>query len=37
MIGVMTYEQADFLIAPELGLAVYPAKSEAGKLYVSLG
>jgi nitrite reductase/ring-hydroxylating ferredoxin subunit len=26
-----------FLIAQELGLAVYPAKSEAGKLYVSLG
>jgi nitrite reductase/ring-hydroxylating ferredoxin subunit len=26
-----------FLDAPELGLAVYPAKSEAGKLFVSLG
>jgi nitrite reductase/ring-hydroxylating ferredoxin subunit len=26
-----------FLDAPELGLAVYPAKFEAGKLYVSLG
>ena len=26
-----------FLDAAELGLAVYPAKSEAGKLFVSLG
>jgi nitrite reductase/ring-hydroxylating ferredoxin subunit len=26
-----------FLDAPELGIAVYPVKSEAGKLYVSLG
>jgi 3-phenylpropionate/trans-cinnamate dioxygenase ferredoxin subunit len=26
-----------FLDAPELGLAVYPAKSEAGKLFVSIG
>jgi 3-phenylpropionate/trans-cinnamate dioxygenase ferredoxin subunit len=26
-----------FLDAPELGLAVYAAKSEAGKLFVSLG
>ena len=26
-----------FLDAPELGLAVYPAKSEAGKLFVSVG
>ena len=26
-----------FLDAPELGLAVYPTKSEAGRLYVSLG
>jgi nitrite reductase/ring-hydroxylating ferredoxin subunit len=26
-----------FLDAPELGLAVYPAKSEAGRLFVSVG
>ena len=26
-----------FLDAPELGLAVYPVKAEAGKLFVSLG
>ena len=26
-----------FLDAPELGLAVYPAKAEEGKLFVSLG
>lgn len=26
-----------FLDAPELGLAVYPSKSEAGKLFVNLG
>lgn len=26
-----------FLDAPELGVAVYPVKSEAGKLFVSLG
>ena len=26
-----------FLDAPELGLTVYPAKSEAGKLFVGLG
>ena len=26
-----------FLDAPKLGLAVYPAKSEAGKLFVSIG
>jgi 3-phenylpropionate/trans-cinnamate dioxygenase ferredoxin subunit len=26
-----------FLAAPELGLTVYPAKAEAGKLFVSLG
>ena len=26
-----------FLNAPELGLAVYPTKLEAGKLFVSLG
>ncbi len=26
-----------FMDAPELGLTVYPVKSEAGKLYVSLG
>jgi 3-phenylpropionate/trans-cinnamate dioxygenase ferredoxin subunit len=26
-----------FLDAAELGVAVYPAKSEAGKLFVSLG
>ena len=26
-----------FVDASELGLAVYPAKSEAGKLFVSLG
>ncbi len=25
-----------FIDAPELGLAVYPVKAEAGKLYVSL-
>jgi 3-phenylpropionate/trans-cinnamate dioxygenase ferredoxin subunit len=26
-----------FLDAPELGIAVYPVKSEAGRLFVSLG
>jgi nitrite reductase/ring-hydroxylating ferredoxin subunit len=26
-----------FLDAPELGLAVYPTKSEAGRLFVNLG
>lgn len=26
-----------FIDAPELGLTVYPVKSEAGKLFVSLG
>ena len=26
-----------FLDAPELGVAVYPTKSEAGKLFVNLG
>jgi nitrite reductase/ring-hydroxylating ferredoxin subunit len=26
-----------FLAAPELGLAVYPTKSESGKVYVNLG
>lgn len=26
-----------FLDAPELGLAVYPVKTEAGKVFVSLG
>jgi 3-phenylpropionate/trans-cinnamate dioxygenase ferredoxin subunit len=26
-----------FLDAPELGLAVYPVKSEAGKLFVGVG
>jgi len=26
-----------FLDAPELGLTIYPAKSEAGRLFVSLG
>jgi 3-phenylpropionate/trans-cinnamate dioxygenase ferredoxin subunit len=26
-----------FLDAPELGLAIYPAKSEAGHLFISLG
>lgn len=26
-----------FIDAPELGLRVYPVKSEAGKLFVSLG
>jgi nitrite reductase/ring-hydroxylating ferredoxin subunit len=26
-----------FLDAPELGLAVYPTRSEAGKLFVSVG